>query len=499
MDNIFDKKSKSSINTSSLYKSYKSKKSEEINNQKEKYIKLRYRGKEKKIRFDEFMLVKGLDKQKLQASKDSMIQMMKRKIEFHKNQNEVYNMDILNRISIDRENELRNAVISLQKEIRRKRKRSKEEIELLYQNILNEVRNIYDRTENEIDQRKSDLMDRIMLSIANCDYKQAQLLELKIKEQEELFRQLHMFTFEMQQVRDNFEESVQKIKLLTENNYELKKNIYQEKLKFQHITSLMKEYKIRTNYMASKINEYKTTTHVLENINSNINSSSKKRKKNLFREINFDNIKENKKRPLSSAVNKITSSNLGTNYTRNNTNANFFLDNLKNSKLVEENYNLYHTDREEEKGKGLKLSVVNNEIVAKTEGNLDNFKRKRNYEKNVISVLKKDIEIWNAKIMNIINKYKESIPDNQIYYSLTDIVEELKQDKYNKFFGQYNNNMNNNSMMALPVQNKQFRKIFLDLLFNNKDIFEAIKTGQKNDIDKYFNKNLFGAERIKNK
>ena len=33
----------------------------------------------------------------------------------------------------------------------------------------------------------------------------------------------------------------------------------------------------------------------------------------------------------------------------------------------------------------------------------------------------------------------------------------------------------------------------------NMNIFEAIKTGQKNDIDKYFNKNLFGAERIKNK
>ena len=51
------------------------------------------------------MHVKNLDKQKLQATKDSMIQMMKRKIEFHKNQNEVYNMNILNRISIDRENE----------------------------------------------------------------------------------------------------------------------------------------------------------------------------------------------------------------------------------------------------------------------------------------------------------------------------------------------------------------------------------------------------------
>ena len=110
------------------------------------------------------------------------------------------------------------------------------------------------------------------------------------------------------------------------------------------------------------------------------------------------------------AINKFASSNFGINYTLNNTNTNFILDNLKNSKLMEENYNLYHTDREEEKGKGLKLSVVNNEIVAKTEGNLDFFKRKRIYEKNVINMLKKDIEIWNSKIIKIINKYKESIP-----------------------------------------------------------------------------------------
>ena len=498
MDNFFEKKSKSSVNTSSLYKSFKSKKSEENNNQKEKYIKLRYRGKEKKIRFDEFMLVKGLDKQKLQASKDSMIQMMKRKIEFHKNQNEVYNMDILNKISIDRENELRNAVISLQKEIRRKRSRTKEEIELLYKSILDEVRNIYERTANEIDQRKSDLMDRIMLSIANCDYKQAQLLELKIKEQEELFRQLHMFTFEMQQVRDNFQDSLKKIKLLNENNYELKKNIYQEKLKFQHITSLMKEYKIRTNFMANKINEYKTTTHILKNINNNnMNSDTKKRKKSLYIDINNKNIREKRERAFSSGMHKITNTTNGTNYTQmNNTNI-IVENNLKNSKMMDENYNnLIKTEREEEKGKDLKLSAINNEIIVMTDGNIENIKKKRNYEKNVINVLKKDIEIWNSKIFNIINKYKESIPDNQIYYSLTETVEELRKEKYNKYYGQ-NNNVINNSMVALPVQSKQFRKIFLDLLFSNKDIFEAIKNGQKNDIDKYFNKNLFGAEKIK--
>ena len=485
------------------YKSLKSKKSEgqeQNSSQKEKYIKLRYRGKEKKIRFDEFMMVKGLDKQKLQASKDSMIQMMKRKIEFYKTQDEVYNMDILNRISLDREKELRNAVFSLQKEIRRKRQRSKEELESLYKSVLTEIQNIYDKTTAEIDQRKSDLMDRIMLSIANCDYKQAQLLEMKIKEQEELFRNLHMFTFEMQQVRDNFENSLKKIQILSDNNYDLKKSIFQEKLKFQHITSLMKEFKMRTNFMANKINNYKATTHLLENNNNEqrINWSSKKK---TYIDANAN--KNLNKRPFSSAYtnNKAKNLTFTTNYTQNNTNPRIFSNNLKRSSklgiVTDSNILFNKTDREEEKRKDLKLSVLNNEIISMTEGNISNIKRKKNYEQNIINVLQKDIEIWKNKIVNIVNKYKDNIPDNEIYSSLTKIVEALRLDKSNKFFGQNNNNVINTSMMTLPVQNKQFRKIFLDLLFRNKDIFDAIRTGQKNDVDKYFNKNLFGAEKIK--
>jgi len=487
------------------YKSFISKKSEEKeqnSSQKERFIKLRYRGKEKKIRYDEFMMVKGLDKQKLQASKDSMIQMMKRKIEFYKTQDEVYNMEILNRISLDREKELRNAVFSLQKEIRRKRQRSKEELESLYRSVLTEIQNIYDKTTAEIDQRKSDLMDRIMLSIANCDYKQAQLLEMKIKEQEELFRNLHMFTFEMQQVRDNFENSLKKIQILSDNNYDLKKSIFQEKLKFQHITSLMKEFKMRTNFMANKINNYKATTHLIENNNNNekrINWSSKKK---TYIDANANN--KSNKRPFSSAYtnNKARIQTFGTNYTQNNTNPRMFSENnLKRSSkigMVADSNILYNnTDREEDKRKDLKLSVLNNEIISMTEGNIDNIKRKKNYEKNIINVLRKDIEIWKNKIVNIVNKYKDNIPDNEIYSSLTKIVEALRLDKSNKFFGQNNNNVVSTSMLALPVQNKQFRKIFLDLLFRNKEIFEAIRTGQKNDVDKYFNKNLFGAEKIK--
>ena len=167
-------------------------------------IKLRYHGFEKRIPFDEFMMVKNLDRQKLQASKDSMIQMMKRKVEFYKNQDDVYDMPILNKISFERENELRKAVWDLQKEMRRERERSDEELTLLSEHLLIEIKRINEKIIKEIDQRKSELMDRIMLSVANCDYKQALVLEAKIREQEDLFRYLHMFTYEMQIIKENY-------------------------------------------------------------------------------------------------------------------------------------------------------------------------------------------------------------------------------------------------------------------------------------------------------
>ena len=374
--------------------------------EKEKYIKLRYHGKEKKVKLDEFMYMKNLDKQKLQATKDSMIQMMKRKIEFHKNQQEVYNMSILNKISVEREVELRDTIINLQTEIRKKRKREKSEIEFLYKEILIELHKIYKKISEEIDSRKSELMDRIMLSIANCDYKQNLLLDAKIKEQEEFFRNLHMFTFEMQQIKNNFNESIQKIKDFTENNYELKKNIIQEKLKFYHITTVMKDFKKRNNYMINKIMEYKTITH-----------------KSDIKENNIKN-KNNKNNLIIDTNNKITNS---TEYfTKNNkteTNEDSYIKNRKN--------------------------IFPNVTNVTTENNF----RKRDFVLNIRNTLKKDIEIWKRKLITLIHKYKEVIPENTIYSSLIDIIHALKKDKTNKFFGEIEEQNLIDNMMTLPVQN----------------------------------------------
>jgi len=444
-------------NKSKRAKSTYGKKVEESKD-KGKYIKLRFHGKEKKVKFEEFMHVKNLDKQKLQATKDSMIQMMKRKIEFHKNQLEVYNMQILNKISIEREVELRDTIIDLQKEIRKKRKREKDEIEILYKIILVEIHKIYEKISKEIDSRKSELMDRIMLSIANCDYKQNLLLEAKIKEQEEFFRHLHMFTFEMQQIKDNFNESVQKIKDFTQNNYDLKKNIIQEKLKFYHITTVMKELKRRNNYMFNKILEYKTMTHRTEI------------KENSFR--NKNNRNNNLLLPNNNNNNILT------------TYSNY------NNKIITNSTEYFTKNNRTESNEDNYIKNIN------TEYNSDNF-HKRNFEMNIINTLKKDIEIWKNKLISLIKKYKEIFPENDIYFSLIQIIEALKKDKNNKFFGEVQDENLVDKMMTIPVQNKQFRKLFLELLFRNKNIFAAIRKGQNNDLDKYFHRNLFGAEKIK--
>ena len=447
---------------------------------KEKMIKLRYHGVEKRVPFDEFMMVKNLDKQKLQANKDSMIQVMKRKIEFYKHQDDVYDMEILNKISSERENELRYAILDLQKEMRRKRDRSKEEMQNLYTNLLIGIKKLNENVSNEIDQRKSELMDRIMLSLANCDYKQALLLEAKLKEQEELFRHLHMFTFEMQQIRDNFEDSVKQISSLTESNFELRKKIFQEKLKLEHIIVLMKEYKSRIKNMVDRINKYKDTNRNY-NFSKNISNLTESGFINNFDKNIFKN---NIKKRGRSANNKLfidTNSNsimlnTATTSSNINTNSNFHLKISKINKLNEE-------------VKGEKQEEINYDLIGiKTEReNINDTCDK------IISVLKKNIIIWSNKKKMIENKKKDIIPDNVLYDAITSIVEKLRNDEGNKEVGGINNRIISNSMRALPVQNKQFRKIFLDLLFRNNNIFEAIKYGQKEEIEKYFNKNLFGA------
>ena len=214
--------------------------------------------------------------------------------------------------------------------------------------------------------------------------------------------------------------------------------------------------------MTNKINEYKTLTHTQRSIykkNSKNKIKNQKNKNNLFLDIN-NNI-------IYNSNNKI------------NTNSTEYITKNNKTESTDNNYLIKNN---------------NKNINITTESSKFNT---RNFEINTINTLKKDIEIWKIKLVSLVRKYKETIPENKIYSSLIEIIDALKKDKTNKCLGDIVDENLINNMITLPVQNKQFRNIFLELLFRNKNIFDAVRRGQNNDLDKYFLRNIFGAEKIK--
>ena len=448
-----------------------------IHNQK--MMKLRYHGVEKLVPYDEFISVRTYNKEKLEAEKDSLIQTMKLKKEYYIRQNVVFNQKILNRIAEKRENEIRNMIFEFQKEIRQKRICDHEKLQSLFKNLLELTQNLHDAIIKDINQRKSELMDRIMICIANSDYKLSDILDYKLKQISDFFQNLNYCTFKMINVQNNIDHTLKKIKKLYEKNYQLKLKIDTENLRTHHIAMLMKELKLRIKQVVSKtasckiktagnlINSNKQKIELTEDNDSKIDLLYK----NMFKKGNFGAV-YNKfflKTRNSNSYNSLIGDTATTHFNTNSCQRKKISKNEIEEKLMK-----YTNEKTE-----MNVSKINEEI----EPNIYN---------KIISVLKKDIEIYNKKKIYFENKIKENIPDNSLYVSLIEIIEDLRRDKDNKITG-INNELLKNSMKKIPVQNNQFRKVFLDLLIRNKGIFQAIKDGHQKDIEKYFNKNIFGA------
>ena len=85
----------------------------------------------------------------------------------------------------------------------------------------------------------------------------------------------------------------------------------------------------------------------------------------------------------------------------------------------------------------------------------------------------------------------QEIPDNKLYNCLIKIIELIKNSNDYKIVSGVNNTLLSNNMKILPLQNKEFRKDFMDKLFSDYDILEAFKEGENEFVNKPFNKLLF--------
>ena len=87
---------------------------------KERLIRLRYHGKIIPVPYEEYLSLKTMNREKMKTLKDSLIQIIKTKKEIYIQQNS-YDIESLKKISIERENEFRNIIFDLQKQIRREK------------------------------------------------------------------------------------------------------------------------------------------------------------------------------------------------------------------------------------------------------------------------------------------------------------------------------------------------------------------------------------------
>ena len=155
----------------------------------------------------------------------------------------------------------------MSKALQSKSKSIEEETMKLYEEILLNIKKIFEKISKEIEEKKLEILQRIQIRLNECDNRQRKLLEKKIAEQETILRNLHTFTYEMQRVRENYGIIRNKISNLSEKNFELEQRIKVEDQKYDKIYSLLREYKVRINNMAHTIDNYKKEEKENEKVN----------------------------------------------------------------------------------------------------------------------------------------------------------------------------------------------------------------------------------------
>ena len=371
---------------------------------KKRYITLKIKDYKKQVSFAEFQRVKALDKKKLISTRDATKNKIKETDNQYKNNQIVYEPEIMNKIALLREKELRTTIYHMSKALQSKSKSLEEETMKLYEEILLNIKKIFEKVSKEIEEKKLEILQRIQIRLNECDNRQRKLLEKKIAEQETILRNLHTFTYEMQRVRENYGIIRNKISNLSDKIY-----------------SLLREYKVRINNMAHTIDNYK-----------------KEEKEN--EKVNIINHKEFE--PKSLILN-----NIETEYT-------------------------------------------NNKIIT-TNNNKNNLRPKSVHENIAFDLMNKSIKQFTHKANYYDNLNFQEIPDNKLYNCLIKIIDGMKNSNDYKIVSGVNNTLLSNNMKILPLQNKEFRKDFMDKLFNDYELLSAFEEVENKFVDKHFNKLLF--------
>lgn len=425
---------------------------------KKRYIKLQVKGYTKKISYNEFQKIKALDKKKLINTRDTLKNRIKIKELEYFNNKTVYDPKIMDKISEKREIELRTTIFHMSNALHNRHKNLKEESQILYSEVLKNIKIIYEKVLNDILEKKNNIRQRINLRLIDCDYRQKKLLDEKIQEQEMILRNLHSFTYEMQRVKENYEILRNKIDNINDKIFDLEQKIRLEINRYNQINSLLKEYKVRINNMVKAINRFREREKQnLENekISNEKNNISNLRIKTAL-ETEYTYPKNSKRN--SSAFPQLTTT---------------------NEFKTTENINEDDFDNEE-------FNINNNDFEQ-----INKMKKRLNSAQNSALILNKRLNKINTKTLYYNNLIHSQIPDNKIYKVIKRILDSKRNNKKYKIVSGINNNLLNENMKNLPIQNKEFRKEFMKSLFEDRELLSVLNEKEDDYLNRPFTKYLF--------
>ena len=433
-------------------------------NKENKFIKIKNKGSQIFIPKNEFYKMKDIDLSQLKAYKNEKKEIIKQKKIFLEKINNIYNTNIIDIISENKEKEYRKSIVNIQNEIRKKKLIKKEEIKNFYFNILITIKNIKEQINYEKKLRINDINKRINSDINQINILQEKKLDEKLEKINIIMNELKVLIKKMEIIIKDYKIVKDNIDIYIKENINLKK-----KIKKQNEINKKIIFDIKLKEKNKKIE------------NNNIKKINNNRKNIKTKRKNSDILK--KVKGLSYNNSAIYQTNCSTNnidlLSKRNKNNTFNCD-LNNSyinMIATNNYN--------------STSFISFNNKGKKQENKENINNK---EKKIIKNLTNNIENLKNKINMIKKKLNEDIPQNPFYSLLKNFVQNLKNEESDSVIYNIDNKLLTDNMRIFPYQSKVFRQIFMGRFFNNKNLYQVyIKELLKSDA--IFNKNIFVASK----
>ena len=440
------------------------------------FVKIKTKGNPIFISKKEFYKMKNLDLWQLKVYKNEKKEILKQKKIFLEKVNSIYNTDVIDLISEDKEKEYRKGISNIQSELRNKKLIKKEELKNFYSNILNSVKNLKEQINYEKNKRINDVNERINVNIKIFNKKQEKALDKKLESLNIVMHELKELIRKMENINKDYKKVKEKIDIYIIQNAILKQNIQRQN---EINKKLVLEMKSREN---KKMNESSKN-----NVSyfKKIKNDRKSKNKNVNKD-NSDILKKIKKLSYNFSNNNNSAINQ-TNCTTNN--INLLSKRNKNSIIYCDSNSSYRNIISTNYCNS--TSFVSFNAKMKEQENKDKINYK---EKNIIKNLGNHLERWKKQLNLIKKKLSEEIPQNPIYSYIENIIQNFKKEESDSVLYNIDNKLLTDNMRIFPYQSKIFRQIFMTKLFNDKNLYQ-IYLKQKTSGDSIFNKNIFDASK----